>query len=162
MANEPTVNFVREIMAFDYSIAGKLTKGPIALWYALFNEFNRNGYAQWFPVSISWLQSHSGLSAAAVYKARNVLKQEGLIDFRKGKTKKHFANYQITLLVEGDYYSKFGIEKSKDKSIEKSRGKSRTDINNKLRNISSVCNSAPAREKNDVVIPIFKMGGGRK
>lgn len=160
MANEPTVNFIREIMAFDNSIAGKLTKGPIALWYALFNEFNRNGYAQWFPVSISWLQSHSGLSAAAVYKARNVLKQEGLIDFRKGKTKKHFAQYRLSLLVDGDFYSDFGIEKSKDKSIEKSKDKSRTDINNKLINNTS-CMYAHAREEK-TVIPILKLGGDKR
>lgn len=160
MANEPTVNFIREIMAFDNSIAGKLTKGPIALWYALFNEFNRNGYAQWFPVSISWLQSHSGLSAAAVYKARNVLKQEGLIDFRKGKTKKHFAQYRLSLLVDGDFYSDFGIEKSKDKSREKSKDKSRTDINNKQINNTS-CMYARTREEK-TVIPILKLGGDKR
>lgn len=160
MTDKPPVNFIREIMAFDNACADKLTKGPIALWYALFNEFNRNGYAQWFQTSISWLESRSGLSATAVYKARNVLKQEGLIDFKKGKTKKNYAKYRITLLVDGDFYAEFGVEKSVDKSVGKSTDKSVTDINNKLINNTSCMYTRTREEK--TVIPILKLGGDKR
>lgn len=162
MADKPTVHFIQEIMAFDYQISPKLTRGQISLWYALFNEFNRAKFAQWFPVSISWLQSHAGMSATAVYKARNVLKQAGLIDFQKGQNKSKYARYRMTLLIKGDYYNPQISQQSVERSVGQSVEKSLTDINNKEIKNTSVSNSAPAREKSDVVIPIFKMGGGRK
>lgn len=165
MADKPTVHFIQEIMAFDYQISPKLTRGQISLWYALFNEFNRAKFTQWFPVSISWLQSHAGMSATAVYKARNVLKQAGLIDFQKGQNKSKYARYRMTLLVKGDYYnpktSQQSVERSVGQSVERSVEKSLIDINNKEIKNTSVFNSASTREKNDVVIPIFKLGGGR-
>ena len=64
-----------------------LSSGQIALWYALMYINNRSQWQEWFTVANKSLESNSGLSRQGILKARNALKQFGLLDFQTRGTK---------------------------------------------------------------------------
>lgn len=64
-----------------------LSAGQIALWHALVYVCNKSMWRDWVSVAGSTLVQHTGLSPAGVKKARNELKQQGLIDFKPNGTK---------------------------------------------------------------------------
>lgn len=91
------MGFIDEVKAFDNWLTDNdLSSQAIALWYALLNRFNRSGWKKDIPVSIPTLQTKTKLSPSAIKRARNALKQVGLIDFtaRKGNqpTVYHFVS----------------------------------------------------------------------
>ena len=77
------MNYIAEIKAFyGFAQDNGLSSGQIALWHGLMFVCNRSGWQEWFTVASISLQSHTGLSRQGVLKARNRLKQIGLIDFK--------------------------------------------------------------------------------
>lgn len=82
------MNYISEILAFQGFAQDKsLSSGQIALWYALMYINNRSQWQEWFTVANKSLESNSGLSRQGIAKARNALKQLGLIDFKPRGTK---------------------------------------------------------------------------
>lgn len=95
------MGYIEEAKAFDELLEfNDLSTPAVALWYALLNRFNRSGWQKDITVSISTLQAKTKLSPAGVKRARNQLKQAGVIDFtsRKGNlsTIYHFVSLAAT------------------------------------------------------------------
>ncbi len=81
------MNYIQEILAFQgFAQDHSLSSGQIALWYALMYINNRSQWQEWFTVANKSLESNSGLSRQGILKARNHLKQLGLIDYRSYRT----------------------------------------------------------------------------
>lgn len=82
------MNYMAEIKAFyDLVQVKQLSTGQIALWHGLMHINNKCAWIEWFTVPNLTLELHTGLSRSGIYKARNVLKQHGLIDFKPNGTK---------------------------------------------------------------------------
>lgn len=82
------MKYLDEINSF-YTLleTNSLSTPSIALWHALMHICNRTGWKREFNAANAVLELKTGLSKPAVRRARNALKQAGLIDFvpRKGQ-----------------------------------------------------------------------------
>ena len=77
------MNYIRQINAFyDVLETNPLSAPAIALWHALHAIANKTGWQNEFSVSVSILGLRAGLDAKAVQRARNKLKEVGLIDWK--------------------------------------------------------------------------------
>ena len=82
------MNYINQIKAFhDLNETNAWTTGQIALWYALMYINNKCYWSEWFSASNQVLSLHTGLSRQGILKARNALKQAGIIDFKAKGTK---------------------------------------------------------------------------
>lgn len=82
------MNYIAEIKAFyDMVQVKQLSQGQIALWHALMYINNKCAWIEWFSVPNMTLELNTGLSRSGIAKARNALKQYGLIDFKQNSTK---------------------------------------------------------------------------
>ena len=82
------MNYLAEIKAFyDLVQVKQLSTGQIALWHALMAINNKCAWIEWFTVPNITLELNTGMSRSGVLKARNSLKQVGLIDFKTNGTK---------------------------------------------------------------------------
>lgn len=82
------MNYIREINAFyDWLEINELTKPAVLLWHALMHLNNKAGWRESFTVARSVIEAKTGLKKDAYYKARNLLKQNGLLDFKERGTK---------------------------------------------------------------------------
>ena len=72
---------------YTQQMMNPMSTGQIALWHALVYIANKSRWPDWFTVAGITLVQLSGLSIAGVKKARNELKQRGIIDFRPNGTK---------------------------------------------------------------------------
>lgn len=110
------MGFIDEVNAFDNWLTDNDLSSPaIVLWYALLNRFNRAGWKKDITVSIPTLQTKTKLSPSAIKRARNALKQVGLIDFtaRKGNqsTIYHFVSMsQFAVLYEPQAVPQSGLQ----------------------------------------------------
>ncbi|WP_429971302.1 hypothetical protein ACQW5G_01275 [Fructilactobacillus sp. Tb1] len=95
------MNYIKQILAFyDKQSLNPLSTGEIALWHALMHVNNKTGWSEWFTVANLSLQSLSGLSRSGINKDRNVLKQNGFIDFKTKGTKA--TSYRVINLAMQD------------------------------------------------------------
>lgn len=79
------MNYIAELNAFyDWLLYNPLPTGAIALWYALMSVNNKANWADEFTVANLVLQGMTGLSRQGLDKARNLLIQKGLIQYKKG------------------------------------------------------------------------------
>src|SRR5690606_24793473 len=98
------MNYMAEIKAFyDLVQVKQLSAGQIALWHALMHINNKCAWIEWFTVPNLTLKLHTGLSRAGIYKARNVLKQYGVIDFKSNGTKA--TSYKLNSLLNSKQIS---------------------------------------------------------
>lgn len=112
------MNYIQQILAFyDRQMINPLSSGQIALWHALMHVNNKCNWIEWFSVANQTLESLSGLSRQGVLKARNVLKQEGLIEFKSNGTKA--TNYRIKTLTTSNSVQ-VGIQDSVQVGIQNS------------------------------------------
>lgn len=82
------MNYIAEIKAFyDLVMTNQLSTGQIALWHALMHINNKCAWQGWFSVPNLTLELHTGMSRQGIQKARNTLKQKGIIDFNPNGTK---------------------------------------------------------------------------
>ncbi len=70
---------------YTLQMMNPLSSGQIALWHAIVRIANKSRWQEWFTVASITLVQLSGLSPEGVKKARNELKQRGLIDFKPDK-----------------------------------------------------------------------------
>lgn len=93
------MNYITEIKAFyDRLETNPLPSPAIALWHALMHTANKTGWQQEFTVAVSVLTMKSGLNDQAVKRARNKLKQSGLIQWEP-RGGNQSAAYQMKSLV---------------------------------------------------------------
>lgn len=97
------MNYITEMKAFyDRLETNPLPSPAIALWHALMHIANKTGWQQEFTVAVSVLEIKTGLNVQAVKRARNKLKEAGLIDW-KSRNGKQSAIYQIhSFAVQND------------------------------------------------------------
>lgn len=78
------MNYLKEIIAFENWLEynSTINKSDIRLWYTLLHTANRFNWEE-FTMPISTLIFKSKLSKSDIYRARNKLKQLGLIDFKE-------------------------------------------------------------------------------
>lgn len=160
-----TVNFLTEILKFrEWRGNHKITPGQAAVFSELQAQCNFHGFTEWFPVSISKLHDFTHLSNRAIYDARNVLKQKGLIDFKKGKNDSRMAMYKIILFDEGSFYSDqtagHSAGQTAEQSADHSAGQTSINKNNRVINNTSCMYTRTREEK--TVIPILKLGGDKR
>ncbi len=119
------MNYLQEIVAFnEYISINSLSAGQISLWFVLMGVNNKCGWIDWFSVSNKVLESRSGLSKSGISKAREVLKEKGLINFRfKGESATEYHMIPITLFQNSNRGSNRGS--SRDSSRDSSRGSNR-------------------------------------
>lgn len=67
---------------YDFNESNPLTSSQIALWYALLHTNNKARWEEWFTVASQVLTNRAGITRPALIRARNALKQLGLIDFK--------------------------------------------------------------------------------
>ena len=78
---------ITEIRAFyDVVQMKQLSQGQINLWHALMYLNDKCACIEWFSVPNIVLELNTGLSRNGIAKARNTLKQHGLIDFKANGT----------------------------------------------------------------------------
>lgn len=93
------MNYIAEIKAFyDLVQVKQLSTGQIALWNALMYINNKCAWIEWFTVPNILLELNTGMSRSGVLKARNSLKQLGLIDFKANGTKA--TSYKIYTIAK--------------------------------------------------------------
>ena len=93
------MNYLAEILAFyDLVQVKQLSTGQIALCHALMAINNRCTWIEWFTVPNLTLELNTGMSRSGVLKARNALKQYGLIDFKVNGTKA--TNYKMITIAK--------------------------------------------------------------
>ena len=99
------MNYLAEILAFyDLVQVKQLSTGQIALWHALMAINNRCTWIEWFTVPNLTLELSTGMPRSGVLKARNALKQYGLIDFKVNGTKA--TNYKMITIAKSKQESK--------------------------------------------------------
>lgn len=98
------MNYMAELNAFDDWIDENESLSPTArlLYIQLLQRCNKARWVQPFTVSLSRLAFKTGLSISGVQKARNQLKQYGVIDW-KSRSGQQSAEYTIISLVSTEY-----------------------------------------------------------
>lgn len=82
------MNYLTIINAFwDWATTNPLSTGQVSLYFALLHVCNKSNWTEWFQVPNQVLSVLTGLSRSGILKARNELKQKGLIDFKERGTK---------------------------------------------------------------------------
>lgn len=82
------MNYLTIINAFwDWAMTNPLSTGQVSLYFALLHVCNKSNWTEWFQAPNQVLSVLTGLSRSGILKARNELKQKGLIDFKERGTK---------------------------------------------------------------------------
>ena len=98
------MNYLLEIKAFyDWLEVNQLSTSGIALWHALMHIANKSKWQDNFTVAVVVLEVKTGLNKQAVLRARNMLKDKGLIDFQKRGNQA--AIYHINSLLQCDFHT---------------------------------------------------------
>ncbi len=132
------MNYLAEIKAFyDLVQVKQLSTGQIALWHALMAINNKCAWIEWFTVPNIMLELNTGMSRSGVLKARNSLKQYGLIDFKANGTKA--TNYKMITIAKSKQESNQDstqeseqVSKQDSKQDSKQVGKQDSNTLNKL------------------------------
>src|SRR5690606_10112168 len=116
------MNYIAEIKAFyDLVQVKQLSTGQVALWHALMVINNKCAWIEWFTVPNLTLELYTGLSRSGVYKARNALKQLGIIDFKPNGTKA--TSYKLVSLLHSTQESnRTDVLMSESKQVRKQDG----------------------------------------
>ena len=104
------MNYISIINAFwDAATTNPLSTGQVSLYMALLHVCNRSNWTEWFQAPNQVLSVLTGLSRSGILKARNVLKQRGLLEFRERGTKATL--YRITIAYSKQESAQNGNQK---------------------------------------------------
>lgn len=91
------MNYLKQILALnELQLITPLSQGQFMLYHALLDVNNKCFWKEWFEVANSRLEAYTALTRQSISKARNELKQKGLIDFKTNGTKA--TSYKIIQL----------------------------------------------------------------
>ena len=147
------MNYIAELNAFhDYLLANQLSPSEIALWHALMHINNRAMWKTEFTASNLILQQATGLSASGLAKAKNKLKQRGLIEYIPGKPRQAGTFRLIPLCVNESVEELVdeSVEELAEESVEEletSEGTSRGGVSGTIININKDINTNENREE---------------
>ena len=147
------MNYIAELNAFhDYLLANQLSPSEIALWHALMHINNRAMWKTEFTASNLILQQATGLSASGLAKAKNKLKQRGLIEYIPGKPRQAGTFRLIPLCVNESVEELVdeSVEELAEESVEEletSEGTSRGGVSGTIININKDINKNENREE---------------
>lgn len=78
------MNYIAEIKRFyDRQLSEHLSAGQIALWHALMEISNRNGWQEWFSAPVGTLSILCGSSPPTIYKNLKILCERNYIKIDK-------------------------------------------------------------------------------
>ena len=103
------VNYVREHERFiEYAADERLTPNEQLLWYALVHIFNQRAEGNEWPdgfirITNDRMFTYLPIKWDAMARARNSLKQRGLIDFRNGSRNKAAPEYKVNWFYPSCY-----------------------------------------------------------
>lgn len=146
------MNYIAVLNSFWDSVGtNPLSTGQVSLYVALLHVNNRSNWIEWFTVPNQVLSVLTGLSRSGILKARNELKQRGLIDFREKGTKATL--YKMLTIANSTQDSKQisvqnGAQDGKQISVQKSNTlyKQKTETKTKLKSVTKV---TPEKYVND-------------
>ena len=92
------------------------SSGQLALMWALVYVANKCRWKEWFTVPSITLMNLTGLSRQGILKARNQLRQRGLIDYRERGTKA--STYRLTILDTMSNSVQAGLQDSVQDSVQ--------------------------------------------
>ena len=92
------------------------SSGQLALMWALVYVANKCRWKEWFTVPSITLMNLTGLSRQGILKARNQLRQRGLIDYRERGTKA--STYRLTVLDTMSNSVQAGLQDSVQESVQ--------------------------------------------
>ena len=119
------MNYIALINSFwDSATTNPLSTGQVSLYFALLHVCNRSNWTEWFQAPNQVLSVLTGMSRSGILKARNELKQRGLIDFRERGTKA--TSYCITMANSTQVSVQDGVQNSMRNSEQDSVQKSDT------------------------------------
>lgn len=105
------MNYIALINSFwDSAMTNPLSTGQVSLYFALLHVCNRSNWTEWFQAPNQVLSVLTGMSRSGILKARNELKQRGLIDFRERGTKATI--YCITMSNSKQVSEQDGVQNS--------------------------------------------------
>ena len=103
------MNYIAQINAFwDSATTNPLSTGQVSLYFALLHICNRSNWTEWFAAPNQVLTVLTGLSRSGILKARNELKQRGLIEFQEKATKA--TRYKITTSNSTQVSTQIGVQ----------------------------------------------------
>lgn len=103
------MNYIAQINAFwDSATTNPLSTGQVSLYFALLHICNRSNWTEWFAAPNQVLTVLTGLSRSGILKARNELKQRGLIEFQEKATKA--TRYKITIANSTQVSTQIGVQ----------------------------------------------------
>ena len=125
------MNYIAIINSFwDSATTNPLSTGQVSLYFALLHVCNRSNWTEWFQAPNQVLSVLTGMSRSGILKARNELKQRGLIDFRERGTKT--TVYCITIANSKQAGMQDGVQNSstlyKHKQKQKQNNKKDTNV----------------------------------
>lgn len=113
------MNYIAQINAFwDSATTNPLSTGQVSLYFALLHVCNRSNWTEWFAAPNQVLSVLTGLSRSGILKARNELKQRGLIDFQEKATKA--TKYKITIANSTQVSTQIGVQNSTQIGVQNS------------------------------------------
>ena len=113
------MNYIAQINAFwDSATTNPLSTGQVSLYFALLHVCNRSNWTEWFAAPNQVLSVLTGLSRSGILKARNELKQRGLIDFQEKATKA--TRYKITIANSTQVSTQIGVQVSTQIGVQNS------------------------------------------
>jgi len=104
------MNYIKQLNVFyDWLQCNRLSASAQLLYHTLLMINNRAGWADWFQRTNQAICGLIGIDEKTLIKARNELKQKGLIDFTAGKKKGDITKYRLIDLsnYNGDYAGNF-------------------------------------------------------
>lgn len=111
------MNYIAMINSFwDSATTNPLSTGQVSLYFALLHVCNRSNWTEWFQAPNQVLSVLTGMSRSGILKARNELKQRGLIDFRERGTKT--TVYCITIANSKQVGTQDGVQNSNQNSMQ--------------------------------------------
>ncbi len=111
------MNYIAIINSFwDSATTNPLSTGQVSLYFALLHVCNRSNWTEWFQAPNQVLSVLTGMSRSGILKARNELKQRGLIDFRERGTKT--TVYCITIANSKQVGVQDGVQNSNQNSAQ--------------------------------------------
>lgn len=138
------MNYISLINLFwDSAMTNPLSTGQVSLYMALLHVCNRSNWTEWFQVPNQVLSVLTGLSRSGILKARNELKQRGVIDFKERGTKATL--YKI-------------IAESKQVSVQDSvQNSTQNSVRNSVQNSSTLYKQNKNKTKQEIP-PISPVG----
>ncbi len=111
------MKYISVINAFwDTATTNPLSTGQVSLYMALLHVCNRSNWTEWFQAPNQVLSVLTGLSRSGILKARNELKQRGLLDFRERGTRATL--YKITIAFSKQVSVQDGVQDGKQDSAQ--------------------------------------------